>query len=613
MYVNRHLTAVVTAGALWLQSCVAQAGAASCSNITSGQTYDYIIVGSGAGGIPMADRLSEAGHSVLLIEKGPPSTGRWGGTMKPTWLNGTSLTRFDVPGLCNQIWHDPVGIACTDVDQMAGCVLGGGTAVNAGLWWKPHPADWDTNFPDGWKNQDLVSATDRVFSRIPGTTAPSMDGKLYLPQGFDMLGGSLAKAGWKYIVPNDHPDQKNRTYGHSTFMYSGGERGGPLATYLVTASSRKTFTLWTNTMAKRVVRVGGHVTGVEVECNGGGYAGAVSVTPTTGRVILAAGAFGSAKLLFRSGIGPADQLNIVKNTTDGPTMLSSDAWIDLPVGYNLNDHVGTDIEISHPDVVFYDYYGAWNKPIVSDTETYLSNRTGPLAQAAPNINPMFWEIINGSDGILRHLHWQSRVEGTGNTSMTITQYLGTGSVSRGRMTITRQLNTVVSIPPYLHDDNDKAAVVKGLENLQESLKTVPNLTWITPKPNITAAQFVNSIPATPARRCSNHWIGTARIGTDDGRTGGKSVVDLNTKVYGTDNLFVVDASIFPGHVTSNPSAAIVIASEHAASKILALPAPSAGKVGATCGGRDWKGSFHCEAGLGCRAGTNGISQCTARS
>lgn len=56
--------------------------------------------------------------------------------MKPEWLEGTDLTRFDVPGLCNQIWVDSDGIACTDTDQMAGCVLGGGTAVNAGLWWK---------------------------------------------------------------------------------------------------------------------------------------------------------------------------------------------------------------------------------------------------------------------------------------------------------------------------------------------------------------------------------------------------------------------------------------------------------------------------------------------
>ena len=65
-------------------------------------------------------------------------------------------------------------------------------------------------------------------------------------------------------------------------------------------------------------------------------------------------------------------------------------------------------------------------------------------------------------------------------------------------------------------------------------------------------------------------IGTCKIGTDDGRTGGSAVVDLNTKVYGTDNLFVVDASIFPGMITTNPSAYIVTVAEHAAEKILAL-------------------------------------------
>lgn len=61
------------------------------------------------------------------------------------------------------------------------------------------------------------------------------------------------------------------------------------------------------------------------------------------------------------------------------------------------------------------------------------------------------------------------------------------------------------------------------------------------------------------------------MGLDDGRTGtGTAVVDLNTKVYGTDNLFVVDASIFPGMVTANPSAMIVTAAENAAVRIMAL-------------------------------------------
>lgn len=64
------------------------------------------------------------------------------------------------------------------------------------------------------------------------------------------------------------------------------------------------------------------------------------------------------------------------------------------------------------------------------------------------------------------------------------------------------------------------------------------------------------------------------MGLDDGRiANGTSVVDTNTKVYGMDNLFVVDASIFPGMMTGNPSAMIVTAAEHAAKKILALELP----------------------------------------
>lgn len=74
-----------------------------------------------------------------------------------------------------------------------------------------------------------------------------------------------------------------------------------MATYLVTASARSNFKLWLNTAVKRVIRTGGHITGVEVEpFLDGGYEGVVNVTSITGRVVLSAGTFGSAKLLMRS-------------------------------------------------------------------------------------------------------------------------------------------------------------------------------------------------------------------------------------------------------------------------------------------------------------------------
>ena len=92
-------------------------------------------------------------------------------------------------------------------------------------------------------------------------------------------------------------------------------------------------------------------------------------------------------------------------------MIAEKDWINLPVGYNLVDHVNTDTIITHPDVIFYDFYQAWDAPIAGDKDSYLANRTGILAQAAPNIGPMFWDEIKGADGIVRQLQWTARVEG----------------------------------------------------------------------------------------------------------------------------------------------------------------------------------------------------------
>lgn len=48
--------------------------------VPSATSYDYVVIGGGAAGIPIADKLSAAGHSVLLIEKGVASSARWGGS-----------------------------------------------------------------------------------------------------------------------------------------------------------------------------------------------------------------------------------------------------------------------------------------------------------------------------------------------------------------------------------------------------------------------------------------------------------------------------------------------------------------------------------------------------
>jgi cellobiose dehydrogenase (acceptor) len=73
---------------------------------TFSPAYDYIVVGAGYGGIMSADRLSQAGKKVLLIERGGPSYGITGGSYQAPWAKGTNYTKFDIPGLFESEFND---------------------------------------------------------------------------------------------------------------------------------------------------------------------------------------------------------------------------------------------------------------------------------------------------------------------------------------------------------------------------------------------------------------------------------------------------------------------------------------------------------------------------
>jgi cellobiose dehydrogenase (acceptor) len=78
--------------------------------------------------------------------------------------------------------------------------------------------------------------------------------------------------------------------------------------------------------------------------------------------------------------------------------------------------------------VFYDFYEAYDDPIPADEKKYLGQcalilcnsafktnseldeRSGILAQAAPNIGPIIFDEISGADGRVRSIQWTARVE-----------------------------------------------------------------------------------------------------------------------------------------------------------------------------------------------------------
>jgi hypothetical protein len=111
----------------------------------------------------------------------------------------------------------------------------------------------------------MVAATNRVFSIIPGTDHPSTDRQLYLLQdGFNIVKQGLQNKGWVNVTANAVGASKNNSFSYTNYMSQYGERGGPMATYLVTANKSANFHLWLNTSVERINRINGHATSLNV-------------------------------------------------------------------------------------------------------------------------------------------------------------------------------------------------------------------------------------------------------------------------------------------------------------------------------------------------------------
>ncbi|EMT73917.1 Cellobiose dehydrogenase [Fusarium odoratissimum] len=443
---------------------------------------------------------------------------------------------------------------CDDTAALAACVLGGGVTVNYMVFVHPPARDFDDKWPKGWKWNDVAPAADRLYARNQGTLVPSKNNERYDQGLYNTLSGFFDKLGWKSVDMIKQPNEKHEVFSWPSWNVKNALRAGPVRTYLPLAQKRNNFTLRMGSKVIRVVRSGSRATGVEVETAAGKKE--IVKLSKNGRVVLSAGALTTPRLLFNSGIGPKKQILTAKKT--GVTLPAERNWINLPVGENLMDHPIFTFTVKTG--------GAWGMldtdSVLNGTDTknidlYEQKSSGVLTQGRHRM--IFFSSNKGSDGVTRYFQGSCAAGGDGIASIKV--YMTHGLTSTGVLGMTEEGKTVIEKSPYLQTDGDVEAAKAFVQDMVEKITDSSSGFVLQKETNTTA--IIKAVTS------GNHYAGTTKMGTDDGRKGGSSVVDANAKVYGMDNLFVSDAGIHPDLPTGNIQTIVMVAAEAAVAKILA--------------------------------------------
>ena len=254
---------------------------------------EVLVIGSGAGGGVMAGEMAQAGHDVLVLEKGP-------------YCHGRDFTQREADML-SQLYDARGTLSTQDggIGLLAGSCLGGGTTVNwAGAfrppayileeWAREHDAPQFTS--DAFQaSLDAVSAAMSVNTDYPrhnGQNQALRDGSARLGQAT-----SLIARNEKGLLGTDAHFQG---LGYSSLGDAHGIKQGTLNTYLLTAFEHGVRIL-PNTLAERVTSAAGRATGAEaVHTTADGQQ--VRITVRARVVVVAGGAVQTPALLLRSGL-----------------------------------------------------------------------------------------------------------------------------------------------------------------------------------------------------------------------------------------------------------------------------------------------------------------------
>ncbi|HEX4042491.1 MAG TPA: GMC family oxidoreductase N-terminal domain-containing protein [Xanthobacteraceae bacterium] len=291
--------------------------------------YDYIIVGAGSAGCVLANRLSEdSAARVLLIEAG-------GRDRHPYIHIPIGLGRMHERRMFDWGYDtDPEpNLDGRRIEAMRGKVLGGSSSINVMAYTRGHPGDydrWAQKGARGWSYADVLPYFRRCETWQGGEDS-WRGGTGPLGTEFARTNDPLYEA-WLtaaqasgYPLTADYNGQQQEGFGRAQFTIGNGRRSSAANAFLAPARDRSNLTVALNAHTTRVIIEGARARGVEYVKNG-----TMVRAEAQHEVILAAGTFNTPQILMLSGVGPAQHLRD----------FGIEALADLPVGKNLQDHLG---------------------------------------------------------------------------------------------------------------------------------------------------------------------------------------------------------------------------------------------------------------------------------
>jgi choline dehydrogenase len=523
--------------------------------------YDYIIVGSGSAGSVLANRLSARPEiKVLLLEAGGSDNSFY--VRMPAGIANLSGPRFN--------WgYETAPQAAMKGRRMywpRGRLIGGSSSVNAMVYMRGQPADydhWRQLGNAGWSYDDVLpyfkkaERNERLHDSFHGADGPlNVAERPYT----NPLSHAFVEAAQQAGLPFNPDFNGALQLGCGLFQVTqkNGRRWSAASAYLHPAAARENLTIVTKAQATRVLIENGRAVGVEYARGRRRHTARASQ-----EVVLAAGAINSPQLLLLSGIGPAEELR-----ARGVSVVH-----DLPgVGKNLQDHLNVNIVQRAKRGSALDGKNRGLAPIGVALE-YLFYGTGPgtsnvaeagafavsaLGAATPDLQYHFIpaQVVN---------HARTPMDGDGVTVHACC--LRPQSRGEIRLASTDPLQPPVMDPNYLAADYDLKVLIAGLRQGRDILAAQAFKPWLgeerLPGPAVQSnAELEDFIRATA--ETEYHPVGTCKMGSDP-----MAVVDEKLRVRGIERLRVIDASIMPAIVSGNTNAPVIMIAEKGAEMMLA--------------------------------------------